>query len=85
MSNKCHVKKGDEVKVITGDAKGKVGTIGAFIPKDRVIVMFSDEIRAELKLGKRSLRKTQANPNGGSVDRQYSTHVSNVQKTTDAK
>lgn len=82
-----HVKKGDAVKVITGDAKGKVGSIGAILPKkDRVIVKFPEDVRAELKLGKRSVRKSNANPNGGSVDREYSTHVSNVQKVgADAK
>lgn len=84
MIKTYHVKKGDEVKVISGDAKGKVGTIGAIIPKtDRVVVKFSEAIRAELKLGKRSVRKSNANPNGGYVDREYSTHVSNVQKVSE--
>lgn len=83
MIKRYHVKKGDEVKVITGDAKGKVGTIGAILPKkDRVVVRFSEDIRKELKLGTRTVRKSNANPNGGVVDREYSTHVSNVQKVS---
>lgn len=86
MSSQYHVKKGDEVKVISGDAKGKVGTVGAILTKkDRVVVKFSEEIRAELKLGKRSVRKSQANPEGGQVDRDYTTHVSNVAKVTPSK
>lgn len=83
MTKQYHVKKGEAVKVISGDAKGKTGEIMAILPKkDRVVIRFSEEIRTELNLGKRTVRKSNANPNGGYVDREYSTHVSNVQKVS---
>lgn len=77
-----HVKKGDTVKCISGDAKGKEGEVIALLEKnDRVVIRFSADVRAELKLGTRTVKKSNANPNGGKVDREYSTHVSNVAKT----
>jgi len=78
-----HVKKGDKVVVNTGKFKGKEATIAAIITKnDRVVL----NIEGGAEMGKRTIRKSQANPNGGLVERAVSVHVSNVNpKKDDAK
>ncbi|MCQ2378684.1 MAG: 50S ribosomal protein L24 [Victivallaceae bacterium] len=81
---KYHVCKGDGVKVIAGNFKGAEATIKAMLPaKDRVVLEISGE--APHKLGKRTLKKSRTNPNGGMVERSVSVHVSNVALTDAAK
>jgi large subunit ribosomal protein L24 len=72
---KFHVKKGDTVKVITGEFKGREAKIAAILPvKERVVL-------EGVSSGKmRTLRKTRKNPNGGMVERPVSVHISNVMK-----
>jgi len=71
---KRHVKKGDEVVVITGAERGKRGKIiEVLTKKDRVIV-------EGLKMIKRHTRKNQNNPNGAIVEREGTIHISNVMK-----
>lgn len=71
---KFHVKRGDEVVVLSGKEKGKRGKIIAVLPKkSRVIV-------EGLQLIKKHMRKTQQNPNGAIVEREGSIHISNVKK-----
>ena len=71
---KRHVKKGDEVVVITGAERGKRGKIIEVLTKnDRVIV-------EGLKMIKRHTRKNQNNPNGAIVEREGTIHISNVMK-----
>jgi large subunit ribosomal protein L24 len=71
---KFHVKRGDQVTVITGKEKGKSGKIIAVLPaKQRVIV-------EGLQMIKRHTRKSQQNPNGAIVEREGSIHISNVKK-----
>jgi len=85
MSSKYHVKKGDTVVVNTGEWKDREGKILAVLPKkDRVVLEIAgltDDDRA--RLGKRSIKKSQANPNGGMVERSVSVHVSNVNKKSE--
>ncbi|MCQ2380362.1 MAG: KOW motif-containing protein [Victivallaceae bacterium] len=82
---KYHVAKGDSVKVITGNFKGSEAVIKAVLPaKDRVVLEISGE-DVSSRLGKRTLKKTKANPNGGLVERSVSVHVSNVALTEAAK
>ena len=72
---KFHVKKGDTVKVITGEFKGRQAKIAAVLPvKSRVVL----EGIASGRM--RTVRKTRKNPNGGMVERPVSVHVSNVKK-----
>jgi len=74
---KYHVKKGDKVAVISGSYKGGEAVVAAIISKnDRAVLEFTD--KKERKLGKRTIRKSQANPQGGMVDRAVSVHVSNL-------
>ncbi len=78
-----HVKKGDSVKVNAGNFKGENATIIAVLPaKDRVVLEFTD--KKDRQLGKRTLKKSKTNPNGGMVERAVSVHVSNVNKLGDA-
>ena len=72
MSQKLHVKKGDTVVVISGKEKGKQGEIIAVdIKKERVTVK-------GLNLVKRHKKPSQANPQGGIIEKEGTIHVSNV-------
>ncbi|WP_441001430.1 50S ribosomal protein L24 [Fodinibius sp. SL11] len=69
---KLHVKKGDEVKVIAGNDKGKEGRILAVFPeKERVLV-------EGINMRVHHDQPTQDNPQGGRIEREVSIHVSNV-------
>ena len=71
---KFHVKKGDEVVVLSGSDKGKRGKIIEVLRhKQRVIVEGAHMI-------KRHVRKNQQNPNGAIVEREGTVHISNVMK-----
>ena len=72
--SKFHVKKGDQVTVISGKEKGKSGKIiHVLTEKQRVIV-------AGLQMVKKHVKKSQQNPNGAILDREGSIHISNVKK-----
>lgn len=72
MPSKLHVKREDEVVVITGKDKGKRGKITSVITKrDRVFV-------EGVNIQKKHVKKNQQNPNGAIIDREGSIHVSNV-------
>jgi large subunit ribosomal protein L24 len=67
-----HVKRGDEVVVLSGTERGQRGKIlKVFTKKQRVIV----EGR---KMIKRHTKKNQQHPNGAIVEREGSIHISNV-------
>ncbi|MFH5834192.1 50S ribosomal protein L24 [Halalkalibaculum sp. DA3122] len=69
---KLHVKKGDDVKVIAGNDKGKEGRVLAVFPKkDRVLV---EGINMRVHHDKPS----QQNPQGGRIERESPIHISNV-------
>lgn len=69
---KLHVKKGDQVKVIAGNEKGKEGRVLAVFPsKERVLV---EGINMRVHHDK----PTQDNPQGGRIEREDSLHISNV-------
>jgi len=74
---KYHVKKGDKVVVNSGNYKGEEATVTVVLTaKDRVVLSFtSNKDRA---IGKRTIKKSKLNPNGGMVERSVSVHVSNV-------
>ena len=70
-----HVKKNDEVVILSGADKGKRGRIISVLgKKQRVIVEGAHMI-------KRHTRKNQNNPQGAIVEREGSVHISNVMKT----
>lgn len=67
-----HVKKNDEVVVLSGSNKGKRGRVISVLAKqERVIV-------EGVAMIKRHTRKNQQNPNGAILEREGSVHISNV-------
>ncbi len=81
--NTYHVKKGDKVFVNSGSWRGKTAVVSVVLTgKDRVVLDLDQKDRA---MGKRTLKKSQANPNGGMVERSVSVHVSNVTVFNDNK
>ena len=76
---KCHVKKGDEVEVISGNFRGSSGRILAVFPgKHRVVV-------EGVRIIKKHLRKSQDNPSGKIAEREGPLHISNVKLIERAK
>jgi large subunit ribosomal protein L24 len=74
--SKLHVKKGDEVVVLSGKERGKQGrVIAVMTKKSRVIV-------EGLQMIKKHTRKSQQHPQGAIIEREGSIHISNVKKTT---
>ena len=66
------IKKGDLVRVMSGNDKGKEGKILKVFPKaDRVIV-------EKINLIKRHQRPNQMNPQGGIIEKEAPIHASNV-------
>jgi large subunit ribosomal protein L24 len=69
---KCHVRKGDQVEVISGNFSGSSGRILAVFPrKQRVLV-------EGVRIIKKHLRKSQDNPSGKIAEREGPIHISNV-------
>ena len=69
---KFHVKKGDEVEVISGNFKGSSGKILEVTPsKQRVLV-------EGVRIIKKHLRKSEDNPQGKIAEREGPIHISNV-------
>jgi large subunit ribosomal protein L24 len=69
---KYHVKKGDQVEVISGNFRGSSGRILAVFPgKQRVLV-------EGVRIIKKHLRKSQDNPSGKIAEREGPIHISNV-------
>ena len=71
MATKFHVKRGDDVVVISGSHKGKSGKVLEILPAKQ---------RVRVAMMKRHMKKSQENPNGSIVEREGSVHVSNLQK-----
>ena len=67
-----HVKKGDEVQVISGNHKGSVGKVLQVFPtKEQVLI-------EGVRMIKKHMRKSQNNPQGSIIEREGTIHVSNV-------
>ena len=72
MQTSFHVKKGDEVQVISGNHRGATGKILQVLPKKQQVLIEG------VRLIKKTVRKSQDNPNGAIVTREGPIHVSNV-------
>jgi large subunit ribosomal protein L24 len=71
---KQHVKKNDEVVVISGTEKGKRGKVVEVLAgKQRVII-------EGLKMIKKHTKRSQQNPEGKIIEREGSIHLSNVMR-----
>jgi large subunit ribosomal protein L24 len=69
---KHHVKKGDQVEVISGNYRGSTGKIlSVMSKKNRVLI-------EGVRLIKKHLRKSQDNPQGSIAEREGPIHISNV-------
>jgi large subunit ribosomal protein L24 len=69
---KLHVKKGDRVRVISGNEKGKEGKVlRVYRARERVIV-------EGVNMRVRHLKPNATYPQGGRVEREMSVHASNV-------
>src|ERR1700712_1094350 len=69
---KLHVRKGDQVEVISGNHKGTSGKVLEVIArKERVLV-------EGVRMIKRHLKKSQDNPQGKIAEREGPIHISNV-------
>ena len=76
MAIKTHVKKGDEVVVISGNHKGKSGRILQVLPeKGQVIV-------EGVRMMKKHTKPTQLYPEGGIIELEGPIHISNVKLDT---
>lgn len=74
MRIKTHVNKGDTVKVIAGNHKGKEGTVlEVNAAKGRVIVEGANVI-------KKAIRKSEQHPDGGILEQDGPIAISNVKK-----
>ena len=71
-NHKLHVKKDDNVIVITGKDKGKKGRVIAAYPRENRVLIEG------VNMVKRHTRPNQANPQGGIIEREAPIHASNV-------
>jgi large subunit ribosomal protein L24 len=69
---KSHIKRGDEVVVLTGSQAGKRGKILELLPQSQRAIVEG------VNLIKKSVRPNDDNRQGGFVEREGSLHVSNL-------
>lgn len=71
---KTRLKKGDLVRVIAGNDRGRTGKVLKVFPKTERVVIEG------VNLIKRHTRPTQKNPKGGILEKEAPIHVSNVSR-----
>ena len=69
---KTHVKKGDEVIVISGNHRGSTGKILQVLTKKNQVLVEG------VRLIKKHLKKSQEHQNGAIIEREGPLHISNV-------
>lgn len=74
MAIKLKIKKGDNVKIIAGDDKGKVAKVLQVFPKTSKVIVEG------CKIAKKAVKPDDKNPNGGFINKEMPIHVSNVEK-----
>jgi large subunit ribosomal protein L24 len=70
--SKLHIRRGDTVKIISGNSRGKTG---------RVLEVYRDKYRALVEganMVTKHLKPSAANPNGGIERREAPIHLSNL-------
>ena len=68
-----HIKRGDEVKVLSGDDRGKTGRVLRVMPTDRKAIVEG------INLVTKHVKPNQKNPNGERVQREAPIHVAKLQ------
>jgi large subunit ribosomal protein L24 len=74
-----HVKKGDNVTVITGNHKGATGKVLQVLPKKQQVLIEG------VRLIKKHTRKSQDNPQGAIIEREGPIHISNVKRVEETE
>ena len=75
MAVKLKIKKGDTVKIIAGDDKGKTGEVLAVLPTTLQVIV------KDCKVAKKTVKPDQEkNPDGGFVNKEMPINISNVAK-----
>ncbi len=69
---KFHVRRGDTVKLLSGDDKGKIGKIVS-VSKEKYRAIVSG-----VNIIKKSVKPSAENPQGGFVQKEASVHLSNL-------
>ena len=67
-----HVKKGDEVQVISGNHQGASGKVLQVLPMKQQVLIEG------VRMIKKTQRKSQDSPNGAIISREGPIHISNV-------
>jgi large subunit ribosomal protein L24 len=70
--SRFHVKKGDQVEVITGNHKGATGKILQVFPTKQQVLIEG------VRMIKKHTKKSQDNPQGAIIEREGPIHISNV-------
>ncbi|MGF1678985.1 MAG: 50S ribosomal protein L24 [Candidatus Methylacidiphilales bacterium] len=78
---KSHVKRNDEVKILSGAQKGKTGKVLQVLRSQQRVLVEGVNVR------KKAVKPTQENPKGGFEEKEASLHLSNVRviKATERK
>lgn len=71
---KFKIKKGDTIKVIAGDDKGKIGKVLAVLPKTSQVIVEG------CKVVKKTIKPTDDKPKGGFINKEMPMSISNVKK-----
>jgi large subunit ribosomal protein L24 len=74
MAVKFKIKKGDTVKVIAGDDKGKTGEVLAVLPKEGKVLVQG------CKLAKKTVKPSEQHKDGGFINKEMPIDISNVAK-----
>jgi large subunit ribosomal protein L24 len=74
MAIKYKIKKGDTVRVIAGDDKGKTGEVLAVMPKTGKVIV------KDCKIAKKTVKPSEQNKDGGFVNKEMPIDISNVAK-----
>ena len=69
-----HVKKGDQVEVITGNHRGAVGKILQVFPTKQQVLIEG------VRIIKKHTKKSQDSPQGAIIEREGPIHISNVKR-----
>ena len=71
-ATKTHVKKGDEVLVISGNHRGATGKVLQILTKKNQVLIEG------VRLIKKTVKKSQEHQNGAIIEREGPLHISNV-------
>jgi len=74
MAIKYKIKKGDTVKIIAGDDKGKTGEVLSVMTKAGKVIV------KDCKIAKKTIKPSEENKDGGFINKEMPIDISNVAK-----